>query len=278
MGASRPGPAASIKIRPMRTPADFEACVDIQRRVWNRADLEITPPHQLRVSVHMGGILLGAFVDGRAAGYAYSYPAVYGGRNIQHSHHLAVLPEFQGFGLGKTLKWAQREEALARGYNLITWTYDPLQARNANLNLHALGAVGRTYLEDFYGTVPSLTLEPGVGTDRLLVEWLLATRRVSDLAEASRPSLDPEAFPKVLVQKLDGLYPAISPRRPDFSRTEPVVLLEIPRAIRDLKGRGGLIAAWQKALRASLCHYFKAGYLAEDFIFGERAFYVLRRG
>lgn len=277
MGNTRPGPAVSVKIRPLRSPADFETCVAIQRRVWNRSDLEITPPHQLRVSVHMGGILLGAFVDGVAAGYVYSYPAVYDGRNIQHSHHLAVLPEFQGLGLGKMLKWAQRDEALARGYNLITWTYDPLQARNANLNLHSLGAVGRTYLDDFYGSVPSLTLEPGVATDRLLVEWLLSTKRVSDLAASSRAPLDPEAFPKALAQRPAGVYPMITPRRPDFARTEPTLLVEIPRAIRDLKSRGGLIAGWQKAIRAAFDHYFKAGCVVEDFIFGERAFYVLRR-
>ncbi len=277
----RSKPAATIRIRPLRSPEDYEACLGIQRRVWNRSDLEITPPHQLKVSVHMGAILLGAFVEGAAAGYVYSYPAVYGGRTIQHSHHLAVLPEHQGLGLGKTLKWAQREEALARGYSLITWTYDPLQARNANLNLHTLGAIGRTYLDDFYGPAASLILEPGVPTDRLLVEWEIASRRVEERSPQSRISapacLDPEALPKAVSQRPDGFYPRITPRRPDYSRLEPVLLVEVPRSIRDLKGLGGLIAAWQKSMRAAFIHYFKAGYILDDFVFGERAYYVLRR-
>jgi chorismate synthase len=280
-GSARPLPRASVRIRPLCTPADYEACVGIQRRVWNRTDLEITPPHQLKVSVHMGAILLGAFVDGVPAGYVYSYPAVHGGRIIQHSHHLAVLPEHQGLGLGKTLKWAQREEALARDYNLITWTYDPLQARNANLNLHTLGAIGRTYLDDFYGPADSLTLEPGVPTDRLLVEWEIGSRRVEERAPrggaAAAARLDPEALPKAVDQRPDGYYPRIVPRRPDYTRVEPVLLVEVPRSIRDLKGLGGLIAAWQKSMRAAFIHYFKAGYILDDFVFGERAYYVLHR-
>lgn len=267
----------TIRIRPLRTEAEYEACVAIQRQVWNRTDLEITPPHQLKVSVYMGGILLGAFVDGAAAGYVYSYPAVHGGRTIQHSHHLAVLPEHRGLGLGKMLKWAQRDEALARGYNLITWTYDPLQARNANLNIHTLGAVGRTYLDDFYGSAPSLVLEPGVPTDRLLVEWLLSSKRVCDRAAAAPAKIDPGAYPMVVARKPDSSCPRIAPRRPDFSRRDKTLLVEIPRAIREQKGLGGLIAGWQRAIRAAFLHYFKTGYVLTDFISGERSFYVLRR-
>ncbi len=269
--------ASTIRIRPLRAHSEYEACIGIQRRVWNRSDLEITPPHQLQVSVHMGGILLGAFVDGTAAGYVYSYPAVFRGRTIQHSHHLAVLPEYQGLGLGKTLKWAQREEALARGYNLITWTYDPLQARNANLNLHTLGAAGRTYLDDFYGPAPSLALEEGVPTDRLLVEWPLMSKRVCDRAAGAPPRLDPEAYPKVVVRRPEQSFPRAAPKRPDFSRREKTLLVEVPRAIRDLKGLGGLIATWQKAVRAAFLRYFEAGYVLTDFVSGERSYYVLRR-
>lgn len=267
----------TIRIRTLRSHAEYEACIGIQRRVWSRSDLEITPPHQLQVSVYMGGILLGAFVDGTAAGYVYSYPAIYRDRTIQHSHHLAVLPEFQGLGLGKTLKWAQREEALARGINLITWTYDPLQARNANLNLHALGAVGRTYLDDFYGPAPSLVLEEGVPTDRLLVEWPLMSKRVCDRAAGAGPRLDTEAYPKVVVRRPEQSFPRAAPKRPDFTRREKTLLVEVPRAIRELKGLDGLIAAWQKAIRAAFLHYFAAGYVLTDFASGERSYYVLRR-
>ena len=272
---------ADLRIRRLERPADFEGCVDIQRRIWNHADLDITPVHNFCASVEAGGIVLGAFAGSVLAGYVYSFPAIIHGRTAQHSHHLAVRTEYQGLGLGKTLKWAQRDEVLRRGLKLITWTYDPLQARNANLNLHNLGAIGRTYLDDFYGPAESLTLEPGVPTDRLLVEWEIASRRVEERSPGSPAAgaarLDPEALPKAVAQRPDGFYPRITPRRPDFTRGEPVLLVEVPRSIRDLKGLGGLIAAWQKSMRAAFIHYLKTGYVLDDFIFGDRAYYVLRR-
>ncbi len=265
------------RIRPLRTLADFEACVEIQRIVWKHADLDIIPVHQFCVSAATGGILLGVFSGAALAGYVYSFPAVLGRKHTQHSHHLAVRPEFQGDGLGKALKWAQRAEALARGYDLITWTYDPLQSRNANLNFHTLGVRSRTYLDNFYGETPSLALEEGLPTDRLLVEWPIASKRVEDHAQLRfEPPASGDAH-RVVEARPSGVYPDISPLRPLFGRREKILLVEVPRAIRDLKGREGRIAAWQKAVRAALIHYFRAGYVLDDFLFSERAFYVLRR-
>lgn len=266
-----------VAIRPLRTLAEFEGCVDIQRQVWKHSDIDITPVHHFCIAVHTGSILLGAFSGGKLAGYAYSFPAMFGPKLSQHSHHLAVRPEYQGVGLGKMLKWAQREEALARGYNLITWTYDPMLARNANLNLHLLGGIVRTYLDDFYGPTPALVLDEGVPTDRLLVEWLIASKLVSDRETAGLEAIDPAAFPKVVERRPEEVGPDSGPRRPVFGRKEESILVEIPPHIRELKGRAGLIAAWQKNVRAALVHYFKAGYELDDFIFADRCFYVLKK-
>ena len=148
--------ADKVRIQPLGSIKEFEKLVDIQRTVWKHEDLDVTPVHQFCVSAKMGGIILGARVGRELAGYAYSFPAALNGKPCQHSHHLAVLPEFRGLGLGKALKWAQGEESLRRGFRLITWTFDPLQARNANLNLQALGAVSRTYFPNFYGLTPAL--------------------------------------------------------------------------------------------------------------------------
>ena len=269
---------ADVRIRPLRTLADFEGCVRIQRDVWGHADLDITPVHNFRISVETGAILLGAFSGRRLVGYVYSFPALLDGAVCQHSHHLAVVPGFQRRGLGFALKRAQWREALRRGFRLMTWTYDPLKARNANLNLHALGAIGRRYLDDFYGPTPSLVLGPGLPTDRLLIEWPIATKRVRDRMAGRRPApLDPERLPQAVQAAPGGAYPRIVPRRPDLRRTDARLLVELPRDIRDLRGVPGLVGRWQGVVRSALKRYFAAGYRLDDFIAGERAFYVLKK-
>jgi predicted GNAT superfamily acetyltransferase len=268
---------AEVRVRLLRGWTDLEACVRIQRAVWGHADLDITPVHNLCVSIETGAILLGAFAGREMAGYVYSFPAVRNGVCCQHSHHLAVLPAYRGRKIGKALKRAQWIEALRRGYQLITWTCDPMQARNANLNLHALGAVGRTYFDDFYGRTPALMLDAGVPTDRLLVEWRIASKRVRDRMAGIRPSPDPARIARAVEARPGGEYPAISPARLELNRTEPRLLVELPRDIRDLKATAGLVGRWQRALRTALKHYFAAGYRLDDFIAGERSFYILKR-
>ena len=266
-----------FRIRRLEKPADFEGCVEIQRRIWNHPDLDITPVHNFCASVETGGIVLGAYAGRELAGYVFSFPAVVHGRPAQHSHHLAVRTEYQGHGLGKMLKWAQREEVLRRGGTLITWTYDPLQARNANLNLHTLGASGRTYIEDLYGPTPALSLEEGVPTDRLLMEWAIASARVDRRRRGAPAALDPGLRPKAVERRAEGVYPDIRPKRPRYDCLDKRILVEIPKAVRDLKGKSGLIAAWQKAVRSAFLHYFTAGFRLDDFIYGERCFYILAK-
>ncbi|MCX6574840.1 MAG: hypothetical protein NTV82_00435 [Candidatus Aminicenantes bacterium] len=267
----------NVRIRALKNHVDYEACVHIQRKVWRHEDLHLTPVHQFCISVETGAILLGAFIGKDMAGFVYAFPAVFGKIFCQHSHLLAVLPACQGYGIGKKLKWAQRQEGLKRGYDLITWTFDPLQARNANLNLNTLGAVGRTYLPIFYGCTPSLMLGPGVPTDRFLVEWWIRTKRVAQKQKQDAHSLDLEKMGKAVEQKPGGVYPRIAPRHPVLSLKEKRILVEVPKNIRDLRRDPGLIAAWQKAIRTSVRHYFSRGYRLDDFIFGDRSFYVLKR-
>ena len=268
---------AELRVRALRSREDLEGCVRIQREVWGHADLDITPVHYFRISVETGAILLGAFAGRTLAGYVYSFPAVLDGIPCQHSHHLAVLPAFRERGFGLVLKRAQRREALRRGYRLVTWTFDPMKARNANLNLHALGAVGRRYLDDFYGPTPTLVLAPGLPTDRLLVEWRIATKRVRDRMAGLRPDHDPDRLAKAVEAKPGGLYPRIVPRRPELRRTEARLLVELPRDICDLAPFPGLIGRWQQAVRSAFKRYFAAGYRLDDFISGERSFYVLAK-
>jgi predicted GNAT superfamily acetyltransferase len=271
--------ADKVHIRKLREFSEFEELIHIQKAVWKHDDVDATPVHQFCVHARMGAILLGAFVEGRMAGFVYSFPALRDKVLFQHSHLLAVLPEFQGLGIGKSLKWAQRKEALKQGIGLITWTYDPLLAKNANLNLHALGVRSRTYFSDFYGSTPSLCLAQGVPTDRLLVEWRIGDQRILDRrkagARAGRPDVD--RIPKALerLSGTRGLLPLPGPAKLGFRA--PVVLVEIPPDINAMRSHPETIRAWQSGLRTVMSSYFRRGYSAADFLFGDRCYYVLTK-
>jgi predicted GNAT superfamily acetyltransferase len=267
--------ADKVLIRKLRDYAEFEYLLHIQRTVWNHSDVNLTPTHQFRIHSRMGAILLGAFVEGKMAGFVYSFPAIYDGGFCQHSHLLAVVPEFQGYGIGKKLKWAQRREALKQGIDLITWTYDPLQAKNANL----------------YGPIPSLCIGSGISTDRLLVEWPLGKKRVLDrqkgtgVKNGKRGSgrtrrdapLNPGAMPKALEREETKGHPFPMPAPPKMNIRKRVVLVEIPPDINVLKPYPEIIASWQAGLRRVMQSYFRRGYAADDFLFGERCYYVLKK-
>ena len=271
--------AERVRVKPLDSFGEFEKLLHIQRVVWKHEDIDLTPVHQFAVSSRMGGILLGAFVGPELAGFVYSFPAVFKGESCQHSHLLAVLPNFQGYGLGIALKWAQRKEAVKRGYRFITWTYDPLQTRNANLNLQALGAVSRTYFPNFYGLTPALCLGPGIPTDRMLIEWPIRVNRVKLRSEgkARKSEYDTASLPKAQERKPGGEDPFHRPGRPNLRLDDEIILVEVPRDIKALAGRPDIIAEWQTGLRRTMTAYFGRGYFAGHFLFGERAFYVLKK-
>ena len=156
-----------VRIRLARDRPDFEACVLLQRAVWGLSDLDVTSAIQLIATTHAGGTLhVAEAAGGQPVGFAYAFPGLRGGVPHLHSDMLAVLPDWQQRGVGVRLKWAQREEALRRGVTLITWTFDPLQARNAHLNLRRLGAVATEFIENMYGiTSASRSEERRVGKE-----------------------------------------------------------------------------------------------------------------
>ncbi len=267
----------SVLIREMTRIEDCRRLPDIQVLVWGHSERDLTPAHQYRISARMGGILLGAFVQKELAGFVYSFPAIFNGRLVQHSHHLAVLPQFQGCGIGKALKWAQRDWAIKQGYSRITWTFDPLQAKNANLNFHALGGICRTYLPNFYGLGSALNLGPKIPTDRLLMEWPIREKRLERmrrgyLDRGGRPDLA-----RALEKKTED--PASPPVNPRLELRDKDILVEVPSSLRAWreKKKLDLIAAWQTGLRRVLTRYFSRGYSVVDFVFGDRSFYVLGR-
>ncbi len=176
-----------MPIREATSLQDLDEAGLIQREVWNLEDLEIVGRIQLKAVQHAGGsVLIGEGENGEIGGFAYALPAFVKGETFWHSDMLAVRPAFRGTGMGRALKWAQRKEALQRGIRRITWTFDPMQAGNAHLNLELLGATAGEYLRNFYGITTS-ALHHGLPTDRLLADWDLCSPRVVARSQGQWP-------------------------------------------------------------------------------------------
>lgn len=166
-----------IRIEPLSTLEQFATCVAVQNTVWGYEPNDAVSQKMFLLAQHVGGQLLGAFEADEMVGYAMSLPGLRDGKPYLHSHHLAVLPAWRNRGVGKQLKLAQREDALARGIDLMEWTFDPLEIRNAHLNIAKLGAISRRYYRNFYGASSS-PLQGGLPTDRLVAEWWLRSEHV----------------------------------------------------------------------------------------------------
>jgi predicted GNAT superfamily acetyltransferase len=244
-----------VRIRAAHGHADFDACVQLQREVWGLSDLEITSLVQLVATVHAGGVLLLAEDAAGAVGFSYAFAGLDGREPYLHSDMLAVTARARGRGIGRRLKWAQRDEALRRGLRLVQWTFDPMRARNARLNLRHLGATAREYLPDLYGRTTS-ALHLGLPTDRLLARWELDSPRVSRLA-AGAPS------------EPGGTAPAAVPA---------AMRIEIPAAWDEMAADTARAVEWQARVRTAFEGAFAAGNEAVDFAdeAGGRCAYVLQ--
>jgi predicted GNAT superfamily acetyltransferase len=181
----------AIHVRPCSRVEDFQACVQVQQRVWG--DELAVPVPMIAAVHHAGGQVLGAFEGKRMIGCSLAFlgrrlfPARSGSAQCVetpffHSHFAAVLPEYRDRGVGRSLKLVQRQDALKRGIGLIEWTFDPLELKNAYFNLIRLGVVVRRFIPNFYGITAS-ALHAGIPTDRLVAEWWLASERVKSIVD-----------------------------------------------------------------------------------------------
>jgi predicted GNAT superfamily acetyltransferase len=177
--------ADSVELRHCRSIEDFRACVALQKEVWNFTDAELVPLRMFVVADKVGGQVMGAFAGHDMVGFALSVPGTRSGHIYLHSHMLAVRKDHRNGGLGRRLKLLQREDALARGIELIEWTFDPLEIKNAYLNIEKLGAIVRRYNINQYG-ITSSPLQGGLPSDRLIAEWWLKSKRVETLLETGK--------------------------------------------------------------------------------------------
>jgi predicted GNAT superfamily acetyltransferase len=181
-------PEPEVTIRSCHTIAEYEEMVELELRVWEFGERDVVPSQMYVVAAKIGGQIFGAFVAGKMAGFVLAYPGIRDGKPYLHSHMAAVLPEFRNLGIGRMIKLAQRDDALARGISFIEWTFDPLQPRNAYFNFCRLGIVARRYLVDVYGHTSS-PLHAGLPTDRLVAEWHLNSNRVVDILAGRPPAI-----------------------------------------------------------------------------------------
>jgi predicted GNAT superfamily acetyltransferase len=179
-GVGQPVNAGSPVVRKCQGLDEMRACVALQKEVWGFTDIELVPLRMFVVAEKVGGQVIGA-LDGRELiGFAFAIPGVRDGHAYLYSHMLAVRKQFRNTGLGRQLKLAQRDDALSRGFDLMEWTFDPLEIKNAYFNLEKLGAIARRYNVNQYG-ITSSHLQGGLPTDRLVAEWWLKSKRVEHL-------------------------------------------------------------------------------------------------
>jgi len=166
-----------IEIRQLSAHAEFEDAVRLQQQIWGFEEIELLPLRLFVVASKVGGQVFGAFDGQRMIGFCLAIPGLKaGGKSYLHSHMLGVLPGYRDAHVGRRLKLAQREEALTRGIDLIEWTFDPLEIKNAFFNIERLGAIVRRYVFNQYGTTSS-PLHGGLPTDRCIAEWWIKNPR-----------------------------------------------------------------------------------------------------
>jgi predicted GNAT superfamily acetyltransferase len=183
----------SIEIRPLATPKERDACVELQRSTWGDDFSDVIPASILKISQRIGGVALGAFDgDGALVGFVFGLTGVERGQVVHWSDMLAVAPRARKLGLGRRLKEQQRQAVRQLGADVIYWTFDPLIARNAHLNFNRLGVRLAEYVEDMYGITDSV-LHGGIPTDRIVVAWPTHDAEIAQLlAEAERVGSTPD--------------------------------------------------------------------------------------
>jgi chorismate synthase len=268
-----------ITVQPIVRSADYEAVEQIQIAVWGMSDIELIPGRFMHALQHNGAPLLGAYDSDKLVGFVLGVIGTVEGlhervdqvaaaRLQMYSAILGVLPGYQEQDVGYRLKLAQRDFALRIGIRLITWTFDPLQSRNAWFNLGKLGVICNRYLRDFHG--PMGGLNAGLPTDRFEVQWWVTSNRVKSRTTKQRRPLSLDALVgggAVLVNESSVNEAGLPVPPADFTDVDSrMVLVEIPADITAVKTHDMALAAhWREHTRQLFETYFQRHYTATDF-------------
>jgi predicted GNAT superfamily acetyltransferase len=261
-----------IEVRPPKNPEEVRQIEEIQLATWGANERSITPHNVLIAWMHAGGIVLGAFDGDKMIGFAASFLGEIQGKRAQWSHIAAVLPDYRRRGVGRLLKFGQREHALKRGIDLMGWTYDPLRKENAIFNVEGLGVTCNILHLEIYGHMED-ELNKGRLSDRFEVHWKLNDRRVKDCVSGKRQPFSNPKSPKTYVAQMVNGEPLVTlPENPDA----PEYAIELPAHV---EGSGEPVHQWNYALRATAIPLFAAGYSVDRIYIGrpETFAYVLKR-
>ena len=252
----------SLSIRGIEEISEMRTVEELQKEVWGIDDREVFPALAMMPMREVGGVLIGAFDGDRMIGFVFGFPGLENDRVILHSDMLAVRSEYRSRGVGYKLKLAQREKALAKGIDTITWTFDPLQALNAHLNISKLGVVGKSYRVNYYGETTSFLHR--TGTDRLWVTWLLQSERVKERI-AGGSVLETSALAEIpAVVRVGGNDEPVEGDEGLFR--EPSLVIEIPDKINlVLKLSVELAVRWREATRNAFTRSMAAGLFVDEF-------------
>ena len=246
-----------VTLRPLDSRDDYAACVRLQREIWGQDFADVVPETVLMVSQRVGSVAAGAFgADGRLLGFVFGISGLRAGAPAHWSHMLAVHPDARRQRLGMRLKRYQRERLLAGGIELASWSFDPLVAANANLNLNTLGALPVEYVVDMYGDTAARSTRPGNGP----FHRGLASDRCARRAAAGRARGPSAGCGGRAGSRLDGRAPG--PALP----ADPWVGVAVPARIDVLKATEPELArAWQHMHRRVLPWYLARGYRVAGF-------------
>ena len=266
-----------VLIKDISDPEEVKKVNDVERAAWGTE--QVVPPHIYIAGHYVGGILKGAYVNGRLVGFVFGIPGIYKGRLCHYSHQLAVIPEYRNLGIGRMLKLAQREECLRRGLDLVIWTFDPLQSLNAHFNLRKLSVIVRTYLVNHYGEMRD-QLNRGLPSDRFLAEWWIRSGWVRERLERKNPEKFVDRPENIAIEVgWSGANP--EPGRISITGEE-TISIPIPGDINRIKREDiSLAMRWRMATREAFTKAFSMGYVAIDFIYDKNSglgYYILRRG
>jgi predicted GNAT superfamily acetyltransferase len=284
-----------MMIRSLSSAKDMIALESLQRRIWPGSEIDVVPGHLMLTIEHSGGVLLGAFEEDRLVAFVLGFLGVDSATpdrvamaRLKHcSHMLGVDPDYRDRGIGLRLKLAQRRLVIEQGIRLVTWTYDPLQSRNAHINIRRLGAVSRRYLPNLYGEMRD-DVNKGIPSDRFEVEWWVSSPRVVTRVEGSRRPVDLANILAAGAHKLNPATLGADDLPHPSEELEPMegnlLLVEIPPdfdAIR--RSDMDLARLWRVQTRQVFQDAFGMGYLVSDFVHLQderfpRSYYLLIHG
>jgi predicted GNAT superfamily acetyltransferase len=261
-----PKPKPAVVIRDLQSLEDLRQVETLEKEVWSLSDRDVLPLTMTMAAKEAGSIWLGAFDGPHLVGFAFGFLGMEHGQLMVHSHMLAVRDQYRNLDLGYKLKLAQRERALSMRISAMTWTFDPLQSRNAHLNFGKLGVVSDIYKIDFYGPETSSVLHRN-STDRLWVKWPLSSRRVQERLQGKDKRAE-------LLDVLSRLRPLIrfngdgKPVKTDLAAalTRQRIAIEIPSDIVSIEQKDPALAReWRDTTRWAFTEALKSGFFVAEF-------------